>query len=136
MAIENREKQETYLFLNKESPEKIKQFIRLLWGSDIPRQYATISTLSRLRHVPDEKTNIEDYLTEVKETDISSRLIIAQEFSSGKLIRFLNANDSGKLAEFCCSYNLQNAKETEKLFKKVFGYSFDDYPHKEVNTPQ
>jgi len=123
-----REMQETYLFLNKESPEKMKVFIKLLWQSHIPMQYATIE--------PDKKISIDDYLAEMKKKDIRNRLIIGQEFSSGKLIRFLSVNDRGEKAQFCCPYNSQNAKETEKLFKTVFGYNFTNYPNQEINTPQ
>jgi hypothetical protein len=131
-----REMQETYLFLNKESPKKMGVFIRLLWASSIPKQYATISSLRGLREVPDKRISMESYLAEMKKRDLSSRLIIAQDFSTGKLIRFLNNNDSGKLAEFCCQYNEKNAREIERLFEQSFGYHFADYPHKEINSPQ
>jgi len=122
---EGREMQETYLFLNKESPKKMKAFIRLLWQSSIPRQYTRIE--------PDETAGIESYLKEMKKTDLSNRLIIAQEFSSGKLIRFLSVNNRREKAEFCCLYSESNAREVEKLFERAFGYDFGNYPHKEIN---
>jgi len=119
--------EETYLFLSEETPEKIKKFTRLLWQAPIPRQYIRIGS--------DENTNIGSYLTEVKKADLINRLIIAQDFSSGRVIRFLIGNDKGEKAEFCCAYNEFNAMMTERLFKKTFGYGFADYPNKQVTTP-